>query len=306
MITARRLARARRHQPREQHRGAALPAIVADQVRIGYGERVVVPDLDLAIEPGSWVALVGPNGSGKSTILRAMCRLLAPADGTVLLDGRDVGGLSPREVATTLAVVSQGAVAPAGITVRELVTQGRHPHRALVGAVSAEDRRAVAEAMELTGIEAFADRYVERLSGGERQRVWIALALAQEPRTLLLDEPTTFLDIGHQVEVLDLVAKLRRERHLTIVAVLHDLAQAARYADRMIALRAGEVVADGPPREVVTTALVADLFGVHASIVDDPVTGAPVVLPYASLRGSADRSVDADVATARTSSHGGG
>lgn len=272
---------------------SAAPAVLtAVDLDVAYAGRRVVADLDLAIAPGSWTALVGPNGSGKSTVLRAMSRLVSPSAGQVLLDGVDLVSWGTRSVARRLAVLPQGPLPPHGITVRELVEQGRHPHRGLVGAVSAADRDSVAEALDLTGTTEFADRYVDRLSGGERQRVWLALALAQQTEVLLLDEPTTFLDIGHQLDVLDLVAELRRTRGLTVVTVLHDLDHAARYADRVIVLREGRLLADGPPRDVVTESLVADAFGVRCSVLADPVTGCPVVLPYAGTRAAAPALTD--------------
>ncbi|WP_203338676.1 ABC transporter ATP-binding protein [Nocardioides limicola] len=258
----------------------SAPALSAIGLGVGYGSRLVAADLHLHVDAGSWVALVGRNGCGKSTVLRALSRLMPARSGQILLDGQAISSLPTREIARRMAVLPQGPQPPAGITVRELVELGRHPHRALLGPLSAADREAVEDAMNLTGTAEYAHRYVDRLSGGERQRVWLALALAQQTDLLLLDEPTTFLDIGHQLEVLDLVARLRAARGLTVVTVLHDLGHAARYADRMVILDEGRILADGRPEQVVTPELVRRAFGVEATVLTDPVTGTPVVLPH--------------------------
>jgi iron complex transport system ATP-binding protein len=259
------------------------PTLEASDVAVGYDGRTVVQQLSLTIARGGITALVGPNGSGKSTLLKAMARLLVPSAGAIYLDGRAISSLPTRAVARELAILPQGPVAPAGITVAELVEQGRYPHAGPLRMLRRQDHAAIREALELTDTARYADRPLESLSGGERQRAWIALALAQATPTLLLDEPTTFLDIGHQLEVLELVQRLNRERSLTVVLVLHDLNQAARYADRMVALQQGQIVADGPPMAVLTASLLEQVFGVQASIVTDPVTGAPVCLPHACL-----------------------
>ncbi|NEE01932.1 ABC transporter ATP-binding protein [Phytoactinopolyspora halotolerans] len=258
--------------------------LAARDLRVRYGPRTVLDGLAADVGRGEMLALVGPNGSGKSTLLRALARLLDADAGTVLLDGADIARLPTVEVARRLAVLPQGPVPPGGVTVRELVEHGRFPHRSALARVTADDRRAVDEALELTGLSAYAERYVDRLSGGERQRAWIALTIAQETPVLLLDEPTTFLDMGHQLEVLDLVARLRRDRRLTVVLVLHDLNQAAHYCDRIIALSDGRVVADGAPADVVTEDFLAERFGVRATVTADPVTGSVVCLPYAAVR----------------------
>lgn len=255
------------------------PITVRD-LSLGYRERIVIDDLSLHLAAGEYLGLVGPNGSGKSTLLRAMARLLAPRGGTVLLDGQDINRMPSIEVARRMAVLPQGPVAPTGITVRELVTQGRFPHRHALARPTHTDADAVNEALELTALTTFADRYVDKLSGGERQRAWIALTIAQRADILLLDEPTTFLDIGHQFELLELIDRLRVERNLTVAVVLHDLNQAARFCDRLLVLSRGGIIATGTPREVLTETLLAECFGVTATIIDDPATGAVVCLPH--------------------------
>lgn len=267
------------------------PGLAAEGLRVSYGERAVLDELTLAVTPGSVTALVGPNGSGKSTLLKALARLLSPGAGAVTLDGKLLSRMPTAEVARRLAILPQGPVAPEGLTVRELVEQGRFPHVGALRMLRAQDHAAIAAALERTGMAAFAQRPLDALSGGERQRAWIALALAQETPILLLDEPTTFLDIGHQLEVLELVRQLNQAQAMTVVMVLHDLNQAARYSDRMVVLQQGRVVADGLPVAVLTPALLERVFGVRANIVTDPVSGTPVCLPYAvaALAGAASR-----------------
>jgi iron complex transport system ATP-binding protein len=245
----------------------------------GYEDRVVLDGLDLDLPAGAFTAVVGPNACGKSTLLRALARLLKPRGGAVLLDGVALRDLPTRDVARRLAVLPQSPLVPEGVTVAELVARGRQPYQRWWQQWSAQDAEAVREAMALADVEALADRPVDTLSGGQRQRVWIAMTLAQDTEILLLDEPTTFLDLAHQVEVLNLVHRLRSERGRTVVAVLHDLNQAARYADHLVAMRAGAVVAAGPPREILTAGLVRDVFGLDCVVVPCPVSGAPLVLP---------------------------
>jgi len=258
------------------------------QVSIAYGRSAIVEGLDLAIAPGAFTALVGPNGSGKSTILGALAGLLTAKAGTIHLDGRILSGLSTREIARRVGVLAQGPVAPEGLTVLDLVRQGRYPHRALFGRWSAMDDNACADALALTGMEDLTARPLESLSGGQRQRAWIAMALAQETGILLLDEPTTFLDLAHQIEVMHLIADLVANRGKTVVAVLHDLNQAARYADHMVMLKAGKIAAAGRPEVVMTAEIVEHVFGVAATIITDPVAGTPMCIPAA--RASAARS----------------
>jgi iron complex transport system ATP-binding protein len=256
-------------------------ALATEALRVGYGVRVVIEQLTLQIERGSITALVGPNGSGKSTLLKTLARLLSPSAGAVYLDGKMISRMPTAAVARELAFLPQGPSAPEGLTVRELVEQGRFPHVGALRMLRTQDHVAITEALTRTGMASFAHRPLDALSGGERQRAWIALALAQETPILLLDEPTTFLDIGHQLEVLDLVRQLNQERAMTIVLVLHDLNQAARYSQRMVALQQGRIMADGAPIAVLTPVLLEQVFGVRANIVIDPASGTPVCLPYA-------------------------
>ena len=251
----------------------------AEGVRLGYGSHVVVDGLDLDVLPGAVTAVIGPNGCGKSTVLRALARLLSPQAGHVLLDGKRIDKTPTRQVAKELGVLPQSPIAPEGLTVGDLVARGRHPHQAWYRQWSSDDEGAVADALDWTGIRDLAERPVDQLSGGQRQRAWISMALAQETGLLLLDEPTTFLDMAHQMDVLDLVRRLNVEAGRTVVMVLHDLNLAARYADRLIAMRDGCLVASGDPHEVITESLLADVFGLRAQVIPDPVTGTPLVVP---------------------------
>ncbi len=261
---------------------AADPAEVrlrAEGVHLGYGSHLVVDGLDLDVLPGSVTAVIGPNGCGKSTVLRALGRLLSPQQGQVLLDGKRIDKTPTREVAKVLGILPQAPVAPEGLTVGDLVSRGRHPHQAWYRQWSSDDEEAVAEALNWTGIGDLAERPVDQLSGGQRQRAWISMALAQETDMLLLDEPTTFLDLAHQVDVLELVGRLNTEAGRTVVMVLHDLNLAARYADCLIAMKAGRIVAAGKPHEVITEEMLAEVFGLRAHVIPDPVTGTPLVVP---------------------------
>ncbi|MHA6795202.1 ABC transporter ATP-binding protein [Pseudonocardia bannensis] len=251
----------------------------ADGVRLGYGDRLVVDGLDLDVLGGTVTAVIGPNGCGKSTLLRALGRLLKPTGGQVLLDGRRIDRIPTKEVATVLGILPQSPVAPEGLTVADLVARGRHPHQAWYRQWSSDDEQAVAEALRWTGMLDLAERPVDELSGGQRQRAWISMALAQGTDLLLLDEPTTFLDLAHQVEVLEMVRRLHTEAGRTVVMVLHDLNLAARYADRLVAMRAGRVVAAGEPADVITEPLLREVFGLDARVITDPVSGAPLVVP---------------------------
>ncbi|MGA4841180.1 ABC transporter ATP-binding protein [Streptomyces sp. G45] len=258
---------------------SAPARLTARGLTLAYEDRTVVHDLDLAIPDGRVTVIVGPNACGKSTTLRALGRLLRPRGGAVLLDGEELAKLPTRRIAQRIGLLPQTPVAPEAITVSDLVARGRQPHQRWWQQWSDADERAVTEAMERTDVAALADRSVDELSGGQRQRVWIAMALAQETELLLLDEPTTYLDIAHQVEVLDLVRQLNHDRGRTVAVVLHDLNQAARYADHLVAMKQGRVVAEGPPEDVVTADLVRDVFGLECVVVPDPVTGSPLVVP---------------------------
>lgn len=260
-----------------------MTILQADRIQVGYNGKPVLDDLSIEIQPGSVTALVGPNGSGKSTLLKTMGRLLRPRIGEVYLDGKLISQMATREIARRMAILPQYQTTPPGITVRELIEQGRYAHSGPLSMLRGQDHDAIDRAMTLTHTTDFANRPVESLSGGERQRVWIALVLAQNTPILLLDEPTTFLDIGHQLEVLELVERLNREQQLTIVLVLHDLNQAARYADRMIVLKKGCIVADGAPIDVLTVDLLADVFRVQAQVTVHVERQCPICVPVASL-----------------------
>ena len=250
-----------------------------EQVSAGYGRRMVLEGLDLRLQQGTITAIVGPNGSGKSTVIRAMSRLLPARSGVVFLDGRDIRNFGSRDIARLVSVLPQSPSSPPGLTVRELVELGRFPHTGLFGRHGAEGKLAVESALTLTGLSGFAERPLDELSGGERQRAWIALALAQGANTLLLDEPTTFLDVRHQFEVLDLVASLCASGDMTVVLVLHDLLHAANYADRVVVVDSGRIVADGAPSAVLNVELMRTVFGVAAKIFTDPESGRMVCLP---------------------------
>lgn len=256
----------------------------AKGLRLAYEEREVVRDLSLAVRPREIISLIGPNGSGKSTILRALARSLRPRGGAVYLNGHDIHSLSPAKVARQLAILPQGPEAPSDLTVRELVWYGRSPHVKWWGRPTATDAEVVAWALGETKLEHLADRSVATLSGGERQRAWVALALAQTPEVLLLDEPTTYLDISHQLEVMELIRRLNASLGLTVVMVLHDINQAARYSHRLVALQAGQVVAEGQPGEILTPALLRRVFGVEARIEYDS-DGVPMYLPLGLAAG---------------------
>ena len=251
----------------------------ADALTLGYADTDVVRELDLRVPTGQVTVIVGANACGKSTLLRGLARLLKPRAGSVLLDGAAIHRLPTKQVARTLGLLPQNPIAPEGVTVADLVARGRHPHHGPFGRWTAEDDEAVAEALVLTDTLELADRVVDELSGGQRQRVWIAMALAQGTDLLLLDEPTTYLDVAHQVEMLDLLAELNQRRGTTIVMVLHDLNLSARYADHLVALHTGRVVAEGTPRDVVTEEVVRTVFGLDNRVIDDPVSHTPLVVP---------------------------
>ncbi|MEU3158581.1 ABC transporter ATP-binding protein [Streptomyces griseoincarnatus] len=270
-------------------RRSTVSRLSAENVTLAYEQRVIAEQLSVEIPDRSFTVVVGPNACGKSTLLRALSRMLKPAEGRVLLDGQAIHSLPAKKVARTLGLLPQSSIAPDGITVGDLVARGRYPHQSLLRQWSSEDERVVRESMARTGVADLAERYVDELSGGQRQRVWIAMALAQETPLLLLDEPTTYLDIQHQIDVLDLCADLHEEQGRTLVAVLHDLNHAARYATHLIALREGRVIAQGAPEDIVTAELVEEVFGLRCQVIDDPETGTPLVVPAArASRAEAD------------------
>jgi iron complex transport system ATP-binding protein len=254
------------------------PRLRAQDLTLAYDKRVVAEKLDVGIADGSFTVIVGPNACGKSTLLKALARVLKPQAGAVWLDGQAIASYPSKQVAKQLGMLPQSPIVPGGIVVEELVARGRFAHQRLLRQWSPEDEDAVTEAMRLTEVSDLADRFVDELSGGQRQRVWLAMALAQQTPILLLDEPTTFLDLSHQFEVLDLCAELH-EQGRTIVAVLHDLNHACRYATELIVMKAGEVVAQGPPAEVMTAQRVEDVFAIPCRVIDDPETGTPMVVP---------------------------
>lgn len=253
----------------------------ADGLTLAYDQRTVATDLGVAIPDRSLTVVVGPNACGKSTLLRALARMLKPRQGAVYLDGQAITSYPSKEVARRLGLLPQSSIAPDGISVADLVARGRYPHQRLLRQWSREDEEAVVEAMAATRVTDLADRIVDELSGGQRQRVWLAMVLAQRTGILLLDEPTTFLDIAHQVEVLDLCAELHRERGHTLVVVLHDLNQACRYATNLLVMRDGAIVAGGAPSEIITAELVEHVFGLRCRVISDPETGTPLIVPAA-------------------------
>lgn len=256
----------------------------ARELSLGYGATPIVDGLTVDVTAGAVTAIVGPNACGKSTLLRGLARLLSPSAGQVILDGTDITRLKTKDVAKTLGLLPQSSIAPEGITVADLVTRGRFPHQTMLRQFTRGDQQAVADAMASTGVTSMAGRPVDELSGGQRQRVWIAMVLAQETPLILLDEPTTFLDIAHQIELLELFDELNAEQGRTIVAVLHDLNHACRFAHRIIAMKSGHIIAQGNPSEVVTADLVEQVYGLKCQVIDDPETGTPLVIPRASRR----------------------
>ncbi|CAH0342674.1 ABC transporter ATP-binding protein [Rhizobium sp. CECT 9324] len=255
------------------------PRLEAKSLSAGYGENLVLQELDLIIPCGRITAIVGANACGKSTLLKSLSRLIAPKSGEVLLDGRAIHRLPTRELARRLGLLPQSPIAPDGITVMDLVSRGRHPHHGLFASWTKADDKAIADALEATQTADLAERPVDELSGGQRQRAWIAMALAQETEILLLDEPTTFLDISHQIDVLDLLTDLNRSRGTTIVMVLHDLNLAARYADHLVAMFDGSPIRTGDPRSVLTEDMVRRVFGLESRILIDPTSDRPMMLP---------------------------
>ncbi|WP_237225022.1 ABC transporter ATP-binding protein [Rothia nasisuis] len=266
-------------------------------LRLGYGETVIIPDLSLAVPTGKVTALIGPNGCGKSTLLRGIARLLKPANGTISVDGRPVSSYGGKEFARMVGLLPQIPVTPEGITVADLVARGRYPYQGLFRGANRDDDAAVARALEATNTLELADRQVTELSGGQRQRVWIALALAQETDVLLLDEPTTYLDLAHQVELLDLLATINEERGTTMVMVLHELNLAARIAHHLVAMKDGRIAASGSAEQVLTSAHLEEIFGLQAEVADPLADGSIVVVPRAraTARAMSELATDAGV-----------
>ncbi len=260
------------------HRTDATTRLSAAGVTVGYGGRSVIEDLHVAIPPGVITTIIGSNGCGKSTLLRTLSRLLKPTSGTVVLDGEDIATLKTRDVAKKLGLLPQAPVAPDGLTVADLVARGRHPHQSWLRQWSSDDAGVVERALAMTGVSDLADRPVDALSGGQRQRVWISMTLAQGTDLLLLDEPTTYLDLAHAIDVLDLVDDLH-ESGCTVVMVLHDLNLATRYSDNLIVMRAGSILAQGHPRDVITAELLHEAFGLRAKVIEDPVGDRPLIVP---------------------------
>ncbi|MFC4604334.1 ABC transporter ATP-binding protein [Rhodococcus kronopolitis] len=276
-----------------EHAAPTAPRLVAENLTVGYGDRVIVDGLDLEIPAGVVTTVIGPNGCGKSTLLRTLGRLLKPKSGRVLLDGKAISSLKTKDVARTLGMLPQAPVAPEGLTVADLVARGRHPHQSWLRQWSSDDETEVARALALTGVSELADRPVDQLSGGQRQRAWISMSLAQGTDILLLDEPTTYLDLAHSIEVLDLVDRLHEEMGRTVVMVLHDLNLAARYSDHLIVMKEGAIVASGTPSEVISPELLLDVFDLDARVIEDPVADRPLIVPvgtrhvYGTVGGSA-------------------
>src|SRR5690606_34599395 len=299
--TARRARRPRARRRRHGARGRPLPAVAArhdreeepmttlraESVSLGYDGLRVIEGLDLTLPDGKITAVVGPNACGKSTLLRGMARLHPLDGGRVTLDGADIGSMSRKELARRVGMLPQSSVAPDGVRVAELVARGRYPHQGWFGRHSSDDDAVVATALESTGVAEIADRPVAELSGGQRQRVWIAMVLAQQTDIVLLDEPTTFLDVRHQLDLLDLLTELNRERGTTVAMVLHELNLAARYADHLVVMAGGRIVAEGAPGDVLTRQVVDEAFGLRAQVVPDPVAGSPLVVPVGRFHAGA-------------------
>ncbi|RBO93821.1 ABC transporter ATP-binding protein [Nocardia puris] len=258
---------------------AAAHQLTAQNVTLGYGERVIVDGLSVDITPGVITTVIGPNGCGKSTMLRSLGRLLRPREGSVVLDGKAISSMKTKEVARVIGMLPQTPAAPEGLTVADLVARGRHPHQSWLRQWSDSDESEVTEALTQTGIADLADRALDELSGGQRQRAWISMALAQGTDILLLDEPTTYLDLAHSLEVLDLVDRLHADLGRTVVMVLHDLNLAIRYSDELIVMRDGRIVAKGGPAAIVSAELLLEVFGLEATVLEDPMSGRPMIVP---------------------------
>ncbi|WP_070969129.1 ABC transporter ATP-binding protein [Vibrio sonorensis] len=268
--------------------------LVGEDLHLGYQSYTVSQGISVSIPKGKFTVIIGPNGCGKSTLLKSLCRLITPKQGQVLLDGKSIHNMPTKQVAKAIGLLPQTATAPEGIRVFDLVSRGRFPHQGVFKQWSEEDQRATVEALSSTGTLEFADRGVDQLSGGQRQRVWIAMALAQETPILMLDEPTTYLDITHQFDLLDLFRSINLEQNRTLVAVLHDLNQACRYADHIIAMKQGKVVAEGSPKSLITESLIKEVFEVDCVVIPDPLSGSPLVIPKSRHDSDGLSSVSAD------------
>ncbi|MEC0228536.1 ABC transporter ATP-binding protein [Paenibacillus alba] len=259
-------------------------AMEAKDLRLTYGDTLIFNDLNLTIPKGKVTVFVGSNGCGKSTLLRSLARLLKPKEGSILLDSHEIAKLSTKEIAKRLAILPQGPIAPEGLTVLQLVKQGRYPYQSWLQQWSQEDERMVRMALESTGIADLSERTVDSLSGGQRQRAWIAMTLAQGTDTILLDEPTTYLDLTHQVDVLDLLFELNQNENRTIVMVLHDINLACRYAHHMVAIKEQKVWASGHPEDIVNEAMISSVFNMESVVAKDPLFGTPMVIPHGKGR----------------------
>ncbi|WTL36530.1 ABC transporter ATP-binding protein [Nocardia sp. NBC_01503] len=253
--------------------------LAAENITLGYGDRIIVDGLSLDIQPGVITTVIGPNGCGKSTLLRSLGRLLKPRDGRIVLDGKAISSMKTRDIARMIGMLPQTPIAPEGLTVADLVARGRHPHQSWLRQWSADDEAEVTTALTQTGIADLAERTLDELSGGQRQRAWISMALAQGTDILLLDEPTTYLDLAHSLEVLDLVDRLHDDFGRTVVMVLHDLNLAIRYSDQLVVMCAGRIVTQGTPGDIVTADLLLEVFGLRAEVLEDPVSGRPMIVP---------------------------
>ena len=256
------------------------PLLSGTHLSFGYRDHPVAEDLNVQIPQGVFTAIIGPNGCGKSTLLRTLCRLLTPQQGEIVFDGKALHHYSGRELARKMGLLAQSAVSPEGISVQELVARGRYPHQSWLRGWGDDDEAAVHGALQMTGLQSLANHKVDALSGGQRQRVWVAMVLAQQTPLILLDEPTTYLDISHQIELLELFHALNQQTGRTLVAVLHDINQACRYAGHLIAMRDGRIIAEGEPGQIVNAELLLEVFGLRCSVIADPVTGTPLILPH--------------------------
>ena len=261
-----------------------MNVIQTDSLTLSYGDRIIINELDLNIPKGEITVFIGANGCGKSTLLQSIARLLKPKSGSVLLSGSDIAKLPTKEVARKMAMLPQSPVPPEGLTVLQLVKQGRYPHQSWLKQWSKRDEEIVEKALEATGLTDFKDRQVDELSGGQRQRAWIAMTLAQDTDIILLDEPTTYLDMAHQIEILDLLYELNANEGRTIVMVLHDLNLSCRYAHNIIAIRDQTIYAQGKPEDIISCGLVRDVFGMDCQISTDPIFGTPLCIPYGKGR----------------------